>query len=129
MKQILLIAFISILSLPVFAQNIPTIKAKDAGTYVGKMVHLKDTIRSGIIVSDSIAVIKVGGVLDKDACSVIYLKKRHTVDGLDERFIGTIKRAEASFIGVVIPAASGFIIIIDGEDTKGHIIYTNKYRN
>jgi len=127
MKRFLLIALIFSLCHPVFAQNIPTIKASEAGSYVGKLVFLKDSIRSGIIVTDSVAVLKVGGKLDKDAVSVIYLKKQHTVDNLDRRFITTLQHARAEFRGIVIPATSGFIIIIDGADKGRNIILNGPF--
>ncbi|MDN5284222.1 MAG: hypothetical protein JWR38_496 [Mucilaginibacter sp.] len=122
MKQILLIALITFFYLPVFSQSIPIIKASEAQSYVGKLVFLKDTIRSGIIVNDSIAVLRVGGKLDKDAISIVISSKgsRHS---LDSRLITTLQRAEADFKGVIIPVASGFIIIVDDD----RAIHINKY--
>lgn len=75
MKQILLIALISFFCRTAFSQTVPTIKASEAKSYVGKLVYLKDKIQSGKVVTDSIIVLKVGGVLDKDACSVIISSK------------------------------------------------------
>jgi len=115
MKRFLLIALIFTLCHPVFAQNIPTIKAKDAASYVGKLVYLEDTIRSGKIVTDSMAVIKVGGKLDRDAVSVV-ISSRGSGHSLDERVIGTLRAAHASFKGVIIPVQSTFIIFIDKQD-------------
>ena len=122
MKQILLIALISLFCRPVFSQTIPTIKAIEASTYVGKLVYLRDTIRSGIIVTDSMAVLKVGGKLDKDVISVI-ISSKGSKHSLDKRLITTLQHAEAGFKGVVIPTASGFTIIID----NGGNIGINKY--
>jgi hypothetical protein len=58
--------------LPAFSQTVPTIKASEVHVYVGKLVFLRDSIRSGIILTDSIAVLNVGGKLDKETVSVIY---------------------------------------------------------
>jgi len=115
MKQILLIAIISFFCRTAFSQTVPTIKASEAKSYVGKLVYLKDKIQSGKVVTDSIIVLKVGGVLDKDACSVI-ISSKGSGHSLDKRLIATLRVAESGFKGVVIPAQSNYIIFIDKQD-------------
>ncbi|MES2063533.1 MAG: hypothetical protein V4456_16515 [Bacteroidota bacterium] len=112
MKQISLIAFISILSLPVFAQNIPTIKAKDADTYVGQTVYLDDHIISGKTFQDSIAVLEIGSDKGKSIVSVVVaLKTRNTPT--DIKVINTFKASKAYFRGIILPTASGYTIIVN----------------
>jgi hypothetical protein len=122
MKRILLIALISLFCLPAFSQSIPIIRASEAHSYVGKLVFLKDSIRSGIIVTDSTAVLKVGGKLDKDAVSVV-ISSKGSGHSLDKRLINTLQHAEADFKGIIVPVVSGFIIIVDND----RAIHINKY--
>jgi hypothetical protein len=116
MKQILLIAFISILSLPVFAQNIPTIKAHQAKDHIGEVVYLDDHIISGKTFKDSIAVLEIGGNEGKSVVSVIVALKKHNTTPTDIKVINTFKAGKAYFRGIILPTVSGYTMIID--DTK-----------
>jgi len=122
MKRILVIALISFFCRSAFSQTIPAIKASEAKAYIGKLVYLKDKIQSGIVVTDSIIVLKVGGILDKNACSVI-ISSKGSGHSLDARFIITAQKAEAEFKGIVVPAGLGYVINIDGADKGRNIIF------
>lgn len=48
-------------------------------------------------------------------------------DSLDRRFITTLQHARAEFKGIIIPAISGFVIIIDGADKGRNIILNGPF--
>jgi len=121
MKRILLITSISFFCIQAFSQTIPTIKASEAKSYVGKEVYLQDKIQSGKVVTDSLVVLKVGGLLDKDACFVV-ISSKGTEFNLDSRIITTSQIAHAEFRGIITPIGACYAIIIDGKNRARDII-------
>ncbi|WP_374949419.1 hypothetical protein [Mucilaginibacter sp.] len=108
--KILFLLIISLLSSAAFGQKL--IVASEVKNHVGETVILFDTIRSGKVYQDSTAVLNIGKS-DKERVSVI-LSSKGSGFPIDNKVIHALIIGKASFKGMVVPAANGYLILVDG---------------
>jgi hypothetical protein len=127
MKQILLVAVILLFlgqmvsaqtnkKMPTLYENDPSalkIDAKDAYKYIGRVVIVHDSVYSGNIYQDSLAVCQIGKKTSTPRLNFIYINTLKVP--LDQRFIHTPMSKKVWIKGVVLGTEEAPVIIIRGS--------------
>ena len=106
--------------MPALYENDPNalkIDAKDAFRYIGRVVIVHDSIYSGNIYQDSIAVCQIGKKTNTPRLNFIYINTLKVP--LDQRFIHTPMSRKVWIKGIVLGTEEAPVIIVRGSANFG----------
>jgi hypothetical protein len=106
--------------MPTLYENDPNalkIDAKDAYKYIGRVVIVHDSIYSGKIYQDSLAVCQIGKKTNTPRLNFIYINTLNVP--LDQRFIHTPMSRKIWIKGIVLGTEGAPVIILRGPANLG----------